>query len=270
MEFKIAGFNGKTILGDITRAKEENNIYAVFVHGFKGFKDWGAHNLVGSYFADQGVHYVKFNFSHSGVPIENPVDVSNLEDFANNTPIKELYDLDKVLHYVKSDLKAAKIILIGHSRGGGISILQTAKDQRVDGLITWAAISDFASLWKKEQEQEWEQKGKIETFNARTKEYMPLNVVLLHDYLQHAKELNIITAASGVKQPWLIIHGDNDINVNVSVAKQFHQINPVSELEIIPAANHVFGAYHPYKEDMLPKELLDICKMSIRFINDLT
>ena len=270
MQFKISGFNGKEILGDITFSKHKSNVYAVFVHGFKGFKDWGAHHLVARYFADEGINYVKFNFSYSGVPVSNPVDVSNLNDFAENTPMKELYDLDKVIAYLKSEYPDCKIVLVGHSRGGGISIIQTSEDKRIDGLITWAAINDFSSLWKKEQEKEWRATGKIETFNARTKEYMPLNVVLLEDFEHNKERLDIKKAATKVNKPWLIFHGDEDINVPLDVAKELRRLSPNAKLEIVENANHVFGASHPYQGTMLPECLLTVCKESIRFIMSLS
>ena len=270
MEFKIEGFNSKPILGDITFSKAESQVFALFVHGFKGFKDWGAHNLVAKYFAANGINYVKFNFSYSGVPVDNPKDVTNLEDFADNTPIKELYDLDKVVSFLKTEYPDSKIILVGHSRGGGISILQAFKDVRINALITWAAINDFSSLWKKDQEAEWREKGKIETFNARTKEYMPLNVVLLNDFENHKDELNIKKAAEGLDKPWLIIHGDDDVNVQLDVAKEFRGLNPSAKFEIIENANHVFGASHPYPGTMLPECLLTVCKESVRFIMSLS
>lgn len=270
MEFKIEGFNNKPILGDITFSKAESNVFALFIHGFKGFKDWGAHNLVAEYFAEHGINYVKFNFSHSGVPADDPKDVTNFEDFANNTPIRELYDLDKVVSFLKSEYQDSKIILIGHSRGGGISILQACKDLRIEAVITWAAINDFSSLWKKEQEVEWRKKGKIETFNARTKEYMPLNRVLLDDFEQYKNELDIRKSAKELTKPWLIIHGDDDINVPLDVAKEFRGLNPNAKFEIVENANHVFGASHPYLGTTLPECLLTVCKESVRFIMSLS
>lgn len=266
MEFKINGYYNKPILGDITFAKEGTNIFAVFVHGFKGFKDWGAHNLVAGYFAERGINYVKFNFSHSGVPVENPVDVVNMEDFANNSPVKELYDLERVIEFLKTTYQNSQLVLIGHSRGGGISILHAAKDDRVDLLITWAAINDFSSLWKKEQEQEWRENGKIETFNARTKEYMPLNLILLEDFENNKELLDIKKAATKLKKAWLIVHGDDDINVNQDVAQEFKQLNTRAELNLIEGANHVFGASHPYSENTLPALLEEVSKKSVAFI----
>ncbi|RZV60365.1 MAG: alpha/beta hydrolase, partial [Flavobacteriaceae bacterium] len=38
----------------------------IFCHGYKGFKDWGAWDLVANAFMEAGCFFVKFNFSHNG------------------------------------------------------------------------------------------------------------------------------------------------------------------------------------------------------------
>ncbi|WP_081659239.1 alpha/beta hydrolase [Pedobacter glucosidilyticus] len=264
--FSLTGSNQHTIIGDITYSAKPTKQVAIFVHGFKGFKDWGAHHLVAQYFALHDIHYVKFNFSHSGVNPENPVDVNDLTLFAANTPSFELFDLDLVISYTKQKFPDAELILIGHSRGGGISILTTATNKTINKLITWAAIDSFSSLWKKEQEAEWREKGIIEVFNARTKEYMPLNLSLLQDVEQNTDKLNIKTAAENIKKPWLIIHGNDDINVPLSVVQNFLKLHPKADFIEIDKANHVFGASHPYKEDQLAEQLKQVCDASITFI----
>jgi len=101
-DFSLSGSDGKLIIGDITfEDKNPNTPIVLFVHGFKGFKDWGAHNLVARHFAANGFRYIKFNLSHSGVPSDNPKDVSDLEDFANNTFSKELFDISAVLDFIE-------------------------------------------------------------------------------------------------------------------------------------------------------------------------
>jgi pimeloyl-ACP methyl ester carboxylesterase len=265
--FKLKGSLNKTILGDITYANELSNKIVVFVHGFKGFKDWGTHNLVAKYFAEHNINFVKFNFSHSGVKPEEPNDVTDMELFADNTPTKELFDLDVVIKHLKTNFPNADISLIGHSRGGGIAILYVNTHPEIKNLITWAAIDSFRSLWKKEQEESWKTTGKIEVFNARTKEYMPLNFILLTDIEQNEEKLNILKAAKNISIPWLIIHGNEDINVNLEVAKHFNQINTTSIFVEIEHANHVFGANHPYKENSLPTLLKQVCDKSIAFLN---
>lgn len=255
-QFTIKGSNEKTIFGDATYDDKNTNIGTIiFVHGFKGFKDWGAHNLIADWFAKNGYRYVKFNLSYSGVNAENLNDVTDMEAFADNTISKELFDVDRIVDYVSNTYPSSPIYLIGHSRGGGLSIIKAANDSRINKLITWSSIADFSSLWKKEQEAEWIKTGKIYVENARTKEKMPLNSTLLEDFNKHKEEFSILNAAKRIDIPWLILHGDDDVNVSFSVAQQLAQKQLNAKIQKIEGANHVYGASHPYTSASLPEHL---------------
>ncbi len=63
----------KPILLDIFNSTTEKECpIVVFCHGYKGFKDWGAWNLMATHFANTGYCFIKFNFSHNGGTIKNP------------------------------------------------------------------------------------------------------------------------------------------------------------------------------------------------------
>jgi len=269
-DFSLSGADGKLIIGDITfDDKNPNTPIVLFVHGFKGFKDWGSHNLVARYFAASGYRYIKFNLSHSGVPADHPKDVSDSEAFASNTFSKELFDVNAVLDYIEKVYgNHTKLNLIGHSRGGGLAIIEAANDLRIDKLVTWSAISSFNSLWKKEQEAEWKSNGKIYVANARTKEQMPLNVELLKDFEENAATLNIIEAAKRINIPWLIVQGDDDVNVPFENAQKLADANPGSRLIKIEGANHVYGASHPYYNETLPPLLFKVCEKVLTFLGE--
>lgn len=269
-DFSLSGADGKLIIGDITfDDKNPNTPIVLFVHGFKGFKDWGAHNLVARHFAANGYRYIKFNFTYSGVPASNPKDVTDLDGFANNTVSKELFDLNEVLNYIeKAYGKETPVNLIGHSRGGGLSIIEAANDLRINKLISWSAITDFSSLWKKDQEAEWLKTGKIYVTNARTKEQMPLNKTLLQDFQENADTLNIIDAAKRINIPWLIVQGDDDVNVPFENAQKLADANPSSRLVKIEGANHVYGASHPYESETLPPLLFKVCEKCLVFLKE--
>lgn len=265
--FSLSGAGGKTIYGDCTYDdKITNQDTIIFIHGFKGFKDWGAHHLLASFFASKGYRYIKFNLSHSGVTAKNTNDVTDMETFAANTISKELTDVAAVINYVAANWPATSINLIGHSRGGGLAIIQAAKDQRIHKLITWSAIADFSSLWKKEQEKEWAATGQIFVENARTKEKMPLNSTLLDDFNQNKEKLNIIAAAKKIHIPWLILHGDDDVNVPFSVAQQLAQKQLKAKIQKIAGANHVYGASHPYTAGQLPEHLQEVAEKTLAFL----
>lgn len=270
--FIIKGSANKPILLDLSSQRgEENAPMVLFVHGFKGFKDWGTHNMVAEYFVRQGFRFLKFNFSHNGTSPEYPTEFKDQTAFGDNTFSKELNDLDLVISFAKSGKEfpvPEQLSLLGHSRGGGISIIQSVSDQRIDKLITLASISDFRSLWKKEEEDEWRKNGIILSFNVRTKEYTPLKVDLLYDLEKHAAEYNILNAAALIKIPWLIIHGNRDENVGVIEAEKLKARCPNAELFVIPYANHVFGASHPYLKEDLPLELQLTCEKSIEFLRN--
>ncbi|KIO74796.1 hydrolase [Pedobacter lusitanus] len=266
-QFILSGSKDKTISGDLIYDDNYTDQPCIlFVHGFKGFKDWGAHNLVAASFAAQGYRYFKFNLSHSGVTAQQPNDVTDLNAFAENTVSMELQDVDTVINYIAHTYPLSPIYLIGHSRGGALVILKGAADSRIHKIITWSAIADFSSLWKKDQEEEWLSSGKIFVENARTKEKMPLNSTLLEDFNAHKDEFDVIHAAAKVKIPWLILHGDDDINVNFSIAQQLAQAQPMARLQKIKGANHVFGASHPYTEKELPAQLSEVCKKTLDFL----
>lgn len=269
--FTIPGAEGKPILMDLTyKTGNERAPMVVFVHGFKGFKDWGSHNMVAEYFAGHGLRYLKFNFSHNGTTPDSPEDFADLGAFGDNTFTKEFEDLDKVISFIKSGQQFPEplaLTLIGHSRGGGMSIIQAAKDERVNKLITWASIARFNSLWKAEDEDEWRQKGVIYNFNTRTKQYTPLKIDLLHDLEKHAKSYDILSCAERVNKPWLIIHGEEDINVDISQARELQERSKGAELFIVTHANHVFGSEHPFTKEDLPLELQLVCEKSIEFVN---
>ena len=93
--------NNKPILYDVYYNKTEKpQPLVIFCHGYKGFKDWGAWHLVAEAFVDAGFCFVKFNFSHNGGTVENPIDFPDLEAFAANNFSLELEDLDRVLNYI--------------------------------------------------------------------------------------------------------------------------------------------------------------------------
>jgi len=267
-QFTLPGAGGKTLSGDYTY-DDKNTIKGtiIFVHGFKGFKDWGAHHLLARWFATQGYRYLKFNLSHSGVTAANPNDVTDLEAFAQNTISKELFDVNEVIGYTVKTFPDAPVHLTGHSRGGGLAIITAAKDKRINKLITWSAIADFSSLWRKEQEKEWMHTGTIQVVNARTKEEMPLNKTLLYDFREHKAEYDILSAARQLTQPWLILHGDQDVNVDFSVAQQLAQRQIRAKIQKIEGANHVFSAFHPYTSTELPAHLQQVADKTLDFIS---
>ena len=272
----IPGTSNKPIALDIFyNESPEQKPVVIYSHGFNGFKDWGNFDLIARRFASTGFVLVKFNFSHNGTSPAHPEEFVDLDAFGNNNFTKELEDLQRVIDWVcdpgnehRSAMDTNRIYLIGHSMGGGVVILQAARDARVKKLITWAAISECKTPWggwPEEQMQEWKRCGVQYYSNSRTKQEMPLYYQLYEDHVQHAAELNIEKAIKGLSIPVLICHGSLDAAVPVEKARLLHAWQPAAELFIVKG-DHVFGRKHPWVEEGLPAAMEEVLGECIRWL----
>jgi pimeloyl-ACP methyl ester carboxylesterase len=255
-------------------ASNSHKPLVVFCHGYKGFKDWGCWDLVAEHFKNENCVFIKFNFSHNGGTVENPIDFPDLDAFAENNYTKELYDIEALLDYLISDgnsfrneIDFENITLIGHSRGGGISILKASEDSRIKKLITWASICDFgkrtATIGGLEQ---WKKEGVKYVLNGRTKQKMPHNYQLYEDYINNEERLNIKSACKKLSIPHLIIHAKEDSSVLCEEARALHRWNSESTLLIVENSNHVFNSKHPWETKELPEQLQKVVDKSIDFV----
>jgi pimeloyl-ACP methyl ester carboxylesterase len=231
----------------------------IFVHGFKGFKDWGHFNLLADYFAAHGFVFVKLNLSHNGVE-PGGTDLTNMEAFGNNNFCIELDDLGTLIDKLTDgstpipslEMDASHLLLIGHSRGGGLVLLKAAEDERVSGVATWSAISTIDQRWPQEMMEEWKRTGVQYIMNARTGQQMPLYYQLYENYHANQQRLDILKSVEKLAIPVLIIHGEQDETLPVRMAHDLHAANPYAELYLIPEADHSFGGKHPFEEQELP------------------
>ncbi len=246
----------------------------LFVHGFKGFKDWGVFNLMAKSFATRNFIFLKMNFSHNGITPEKPEELTDLEAFGNNNFTKELADLNDVIDFIhsedfplnKNQIDLNNLHLMGHSRGGGVVILKAREDERVKKVVTLAAINDLTTRYPESVLQQWKKDGVIYIDNSRTKQKMPLYVQLYDDVTQNSERLSIPNAVKEIKQPLLNFHGSADETLPLSMAHEIKKWNPDSEQVIFDGANHVFDASHPWESDELPSFFKEIVDKSITFL----
>ena len=211
--------NNKPIVWDAFFNNDNNKKpLVIFCHGYKGFKDWGAWELVAEAFMKANLFYVKFNFSHNGGTVEQPIDFPDLNAFAENNYSKELEDLDAMISFLISkknefsnQIDANDISVIGHSRGGGISILKTKEDQRIKKLITWASVSSFGKRTSTTGDiEQWKKDGVKYVLNGRTKQKMPHNFQFYLDFKANEQRLNIENAEKNINVHHLIIQAKED------------------------------------------------------------
>ena len=270
----IDGKHNKPIVTDVFyKDNHQPKKVVVFCHGYKGFKDWGAWNLMAEAFANAGFFFIKFNFSHNGGTLEQPIDFPDLEAFGNNNYTKELDDLEAVLDWIsnisnyKNEANIDDISIIGHSRGGGIVLLKANEDNRVKKVIILAGVCNFGKRSSTIGDlEEWKKEGVKYVVNGRTKQNMPHFYQFYIDFKENAERLNIQKATENIQISHLIIHGDKDTSVLINEAENLKKWNPKAQFEIIENADHVFSVSHPWRKETLSKEMDEVVEVCVGFL----
>jgi pimeloyl-ACP methyl ester carboxylesterase len=271
----LEGVDGKPMATDIFYLKTGSpKPVVIYSHGFNGFKDWGNFDLIASQFASQGFVFVKFNFSHNGTTPETPEEFTDLEAYSENNYTKELEDLGKVIDWVSSagnehavHIDTNRIYLVGHSMGGGISILKASEDRRIKMLATWASISECHTpwgSWPSEKIRDWIDKGVEYVKNSRTGQDMPLKYQLFEDYQFNKQKLDIEHAIKHLHVPLLVCHGLSDTSVSVDKAHKLREWKPEAELFLVDS-DHVFGRKHPWAGAILPDAMQLVVDKTLEF-----
>lgn len=247
----------------------------IFCHGYKGYKDWGAWNLAAETFAKNNLFFVKFNFSHNGGTLVNPIDFPDLEAFGENNYTIELDDLEDVINSVignpefKEEIDIKNITLIAHSRGGGTIAIKAAENSKITKLITWSAVSDFRARFPNgEVLKNWKNDGIAYIENGRTHQKMPHTYQFYENFIENENRLTIKNAVKKLKIPHLIIHGEKDDVVLPIEAENLHHWNPNSKLIFIPEMNHSLGSEQPWTSSKMPIHLSNAVQKSIDFIKN--
>jgi dienelactone hydrolase len=226
----------------------------VICHGFKGFMEWGFFPALAALLAERGFVAVRVNLSGTGMRPGDEL-VTDPDAFRDDTYSRELAELRAVLDVTGTEIAPgrvdrARIGLLGHSRGGGISLLAAASPpwrDRLRALVTWASIADV-DRFTPEQKEEWRRSGEYPVANARTGQQLAMGLGMLTDIEERRAELDLLAAAAARRAPWLIVHGAEDDSVPVAEAHRLaeHAGTGRMELLVVPGANHTFGARHPF------------------------
>ncbi len=259
--------NNKLRVSSFGRERINSAPCLILVHGFKGFKDWGFFPYIANYFANEGYFVLTFNFSHNGVG-ENLAKFTELDRFAENTFSLEISELSELIQAYKNGffgkISNNKIGLIGHSRGGAISLLTASKMKEISAVAVWASVANF-DRYSKRQKEEWRKKRKFEVLNTRTKQVMALNVSLLDDLEKNKDELlNIEKAVKNLHRPLFIAHGEQDLSVKIKEGEMIYNWADKSLTNFfrIPSTGHTFNMKHPFEgSDPIVENLLNETKI---------
>lgn len=248
--------------------------FLIFSHGFKSFKDWGAFDLIADFFSKKGFVFIKINFSHNGTTPEHPELITDEKRFSENTIEKEVCDLNSIINNLpfmegieEKECNFDEIYLLGHSRGGCISIICAAENPAVKKLVTWSAFNDFPATWAKYYDmEEWQKKGYNYRENKLTGRPLPLSYNLYLNYLENEKRFNLKQAVSKIRIPFMVVHGIEDKEIAFEEAIEMKKWNAEIKLNLIPYADHNFGMRHGIEYHRLPEDTAFICRETAEFL----
>jgi len=260
------GSAGRKSLFDLEVPTHWNKRLVIFVHGFMGFKDWGAWHLVQSYFVSHGFAFAKFNLTHNGGTSTQGIDFPDEEAFAQNTYSYEVADIAYFRSHLATLIQADETFLIGHSRGGGDVILH-AKQAQTDKIALWASIADIGSRFPTGSAlEQWKHSGIRTILNGRTRQHLSQHYSLYQDFIENETTLTIELAIKAIPIPILVVHGDKDNSVSIAEGEALAAWCQTT-LHVIPGADHVFGASNPWEKPNLPEHLLAVCEQTLNFFN---
>ncbi|HEX7151851.1 MAG TPA: alpha/beta fold hydrolase [Thermoanaerobaculia bacterium] len=261
MHFLIDSDEGLPIRGDF-EIPDSPRALVILVHGWKGFKDWGFFPWLSERLCRAGYAVCRFNMSRSGIG-ENPESFERLDLFEGDTYSTQVRDLLRVTRHAQQRFPTLSTFLLGHSRGGGVALLAADQVPHLEGVITWSAISN-ADRWDEETKRRWRADGHMDVENARTKQIMRMGPAILDDYEANAERLDILAAASRLRVPLLVLHGERDESVPVNeaqrIAAQAHDVS----LAIVKNASHTYNAIHPLVH--VPFQLSLAAELSAHFV----
>lgn len=242
MKFTLTSKEGLPIRGNLA-APAAPRALIVIVHGFKGFKDWGFFPWLAEHLVGHGHAVCRFNMSRSGIG-ENPETFERLDLFADDTYSAQIADLLAVVSHAQSRFPTLSTFLLGHSRGGGVALLAAADVPRLEGVVTWSAIS-HVDRWDDDIKRIWREDGFMDVLNTRTKQLMRMSTAMIDDIDAHRERLDIARAVERLHVPLLVVHGARDEAVPVAEAGAIVSRAQDATVTIIERASHTYNAIHP-------------------------
>jgi len=256
--FEIEGADGKPLRGDLYQstlaaaAIPAATRVAILSHGFRGYKDWGFLPLLALHLAEAGISAVTFNFSGSGIADRDGA-FAEPERYRASTYGEQLTDLGLVVEWAIERLRPERassvsmddprIGLVGHSRGGAISILHARSDPRVRCVAALASPARIG-VWPESYFEAWKRGEPALTHDFRTGLRLPLGPELYRDLEAHRSRYDVFAAVESLRVPLLIVQGDRDRAVPLEEAKELASYAPAvsTELRVIEGAGHNFQA----------------------------
>ena len=254
-QFSISLGDG-VLHGDLHYAGHTSCPILLIIHGFRGSKNWGFFPTIAEEFAQNGSIVLTWNMSLNGYS-KNSQYIDQPDNFARNTITQEMVDtqsiIDSILQddrIISGDIRShwnGDIHVLGHSRGGGIGILISAKNPSIKKLALWNTISRFGRFTER-QKKLWSETGTFPIDETEDGIIIAMNYTYISDLEFHSDEYSPLRAITEVSADILIVHAEQDMTVPIREAHALQEKSHSAHMHSIPQAGHIFGCTHPFTE----------------------
>ncbi|MEO1020926.1 MAG: alpha/beta fold hydrolase [Bacteroidota bacterium] len=239
----------------------------LFLHGFKGFKDWGTFPDICEELCYAGFAVVAFNFSTSGIG-DRRFEFDRLDLFEQNTLSQDLDDVGSIIQALQkgvisdhhTHLNTDMIGIVGHSRGAQTALVAGAEYETIQTVVSWNAVANYLERWPETMVSDWNNKGFTDIKNSRTGQTMRVKRSLYDDAIKHQERILAEHRMADLRVPVLFIHGREDETIPYTDSEKLHIAcaSNDKELRLVANGGHTFGGSHPFEAQEFPKPLHEV------------
>lgn len=216
-------------------------------HGFTGNKNEDMLIMLSEKLGQEGIASVRFDFNAHG---------ESDGEFSGMTVANELQDAQAIYEYVKALPWSGEIAVAGHSQGGVIASLFSARNG-ADKVICEVLMAPAATI-----------RDDVLVGKMLGSSFDPVNLpetvsvwghTVGRAYLEFMQQTDVYAESGKFRGKACIIHGSLDTAVPPVAAFKYNEALPHPELHVLDGFTHGFGENHPYATglavDFLVREL---------------
>jgi alpha-beta hydrolase superfamily lysophospholipase len=235
----IKNSKGQHLAAVIHIPEEVSKQLVIICPGFLDTKDYKNHVHLAQALAQKGLAAVRFD------PTGTWESEGGISEY-NNT--QYLDDIKSVLEFMLTQHRYTEVTIVGHSRGGMMSILYAARDQRITSVV--AIMPSSGRSMSKAQKEVWRENG-FEIFEQDipgSRELKQFKVP--YSQIEDRDRYNIFEDVVKIKAPILFLAGELDTAIPPNnVEDIFETAQDPKKYILIPGVEHDYRYY----EDQIEK-----------------
>ncbi len=220
-ELRFCNGRGQKLVATLSGTVDKTVV--VSCHGMLSNRGGDKHRLLARLLYERGLPCVRLDFSGRGDSEGSLFDLS----FGH-----EVEDLQATLAMLAQE-GVTQFGLFGSSMGGAVALLTAARDERVHGIATLAAVGhpELTAERNPHETAAWLTRGYIETLEGR----------IGRGFFDDALRRDVIATTALLQAPVLVLHGEQDEVIPVADAYDIAAAAKNATLEVVPGADHRFS-----------------------------